>query len=257
MKKIISVALAILLLMSSLLMTSCGGVKSDISKADKKMQEVDNCKASSTVEIKMKSQGVTITTSMIYDMTYVDLLSETPKLYADVTIKAFNEEVKGVIYREDGWDYTVAEGEKFKSPVDENNDATIFELPDEVLKYAETSVKDGIKTISVDIDPDDFEELFPKFCETAYALYFEKDDIDSMVIKDGFVTVSIDKDGYLRDDNMGMICELTVEGETIEVTVTAAVRYSEYNGNHTVTPPQGYKSFPEADEGISGGITTV
>ena len=262
MKKIISLILVLLMLVSSLVMTSCFedreddgdgdkeiNVKSAMEAAGSKMDTVDSCTGNSTLTIDLKSGGMTITMEMIYNIKMAGLQSDNPLRYADVIARTFGAEETGVMYTENGWDYFVVGNEKYKTQVEEDNDASYDGFADSIYDNAKVEKTDKGNSIKMTFTEEQFLEYFPTTFDSALEMFDFQEYRDYAVVSDASVKVLIDKDGYASEEHLNFKVTISYQGETIEIVFSSIANYTDFNKPVTITPPEGYESFTERLDG--------
>lgn len=104
------------------------------------------------VNLKMSMPG---TSMEIGVKGHVQIESST-KFRADITETVAGQEIPLSLYRDGAYTYTDMMGMKVKSPVDDNlaEDALNFEFKEEYFKKLELTETDGIRTLTMSVDPD-------------------------------------------------------------------------------------------------------
>lgn len=251
MKKIIALTLAIV--MCCVIFAACGDKKTgaisyqDFEKAMEKTQALEDISAKLDMDIEIFTEGMSMEVPMEMIVKIKDAKSENPVVYVDLKMTMMGVDVAMEMYQEDGWGYYVSEGEKYKVNLEEevnieythNLDNLMQKLPEEIMKNADIeSGKDGSATLTVELGEEDFKEIFGSYMEDlGYGT-------EGATIKGASVTMKA-KDGYLTSYEMNMEMEMTVEGVVAQAAANITATYDKPGKGVEITPPEGYKDFPE------------
>ena len=254
MKKI--VALILVLVMCCSVFAACGEEKAtaknyqDFEKAMEKTQALESMSAKLDMDIEIFSEGMSMEVPMNMDIKIKDAKSENPIVYVDLKMSMMGIEMAMEMYQEDGWGYYVSNGEKYKVNLKEqvsaeytqNLEGLMQKLPEDILKKADIeSGKNGSATLTVELGEVDFNNIFGDYMkDIGYGT-------DGATIKGASVTMTA-KDGYLTVYEMNMEMEMTIEGVSTQAVAKISAKYDKPGEAVEITPPDGYKDFPETSD---------
>ena len=258
MKRIISLILALCIILACGALSACSNQSAYdvVNAAMEKTSALDSMDATVEMTIDMKTGDESIALPMIYKIKASGLQSENPKLRMDMTttvsIAGTTNSITMDIYAADGWAYISSNGSGYKMKqdamdgqmgTDMSTDLIMQPLPEALLKDCTLQKNDdGSESVRITIDGKEFMNLF-------------KDMIDSMnsnigteavnlTISDAVVTITV-QDDYISVYEMEYSMNMEVSGTAVQATASASVKYNNPGKAVTVTPPEGYESFPE------------
>ena len=225
----------------------------EFEKAMEKTQALESLSAKMDMDITVSAEGITMEVPMDMTIKIKDAKSEKPTTYVDLKMTMMGMEVAMEMYQEDEWCYYVSDGEKYKISLEEaqagdgadfthNLDGLMQELSEDIMKKASIeSNGDGSKTLTVKLSEEDFAEYFGEYMEgLGYG-------VDGATIEEASVSMTA-KDGYLTVYEMNMEMEIIAEGITTKGVAKISATYDDPGEEVEITPPEGYKDFPELTE---------
>ena len=267
MKKALSIILAAVLAIALMLaLASCGEVTAYqlVSDAIGKNEALDAMDASVDMKMKMATQGVTLEMPLTGSVKASGLKGENPVALVNMQMSLMGQNIATSIYTEDGDAYVTMSvmgmsiNRKVKAgEVPEDYDlgivieSVVKRLPEEMLKDAEVvKNSDGTKTVAAVLPEESFGDIYNEII----GKMMEKANLDTdvnMSLSDTHVEITVDKNGYLSAYKLLYKMNITMLTEGKEVKVDADVEtvitYHNPGAAVTVTPPEGYQEFPEAD----------
>lgn len=267
MKKWIAVLLAVMMLASVFGMTGCdkdnlGGGDNNttdlytlVSQAMENSQKVSSYSATITQVSTQSLMGMTMETNMTMNIKANAADSNNPEIGMDGSMTMDGQNIPYAFYFKDGWMYisTYGEGYKMQVTLDEfQQDAGSVEemftdLPKELFDGVTAKVENGVTTVELTADSDEFKAMYEKLVQEMFADVLG-DDISAVEVSDAKIVISA-SGGYVRSYDMSFKCSYTFSGETISFTVTQNLVFNSINEDVTITPPEGYESFPEMSMG--------
>lgn len=261
MKKILSVLLSVMLVLA---MAGCGGgeekekpkdAKVLLEEATEKMKDIESMDFSMLMDMDMEMAGESIAMQMEMDVQVQDQGKETMKMAMPMTMKMPSQGVTMDMnmYYTEGYYYMDMLGTKMKMPMD-------------VAEMME-GMKDG--TSATDISTDGMMELEMEEKEDSYIISFvgdtekmleySKSVMESMQSMSGVEgadvtlddikgTITIDKDGYIKEQVIDMNMTMTVEGEAVATTITTTITYNSIGEDVEVV-------FPDLSEYQEASVT--
>lgn len=269
-------ALLLCLVMSVMLLASCGGESKSPealcetafeNTADLDAYELD-MSISMTVSMDMMGTSVTQSMPMNIKLSAKDLKSETPKISMDISMEMEGEEFSATAYIEGDWMYMTSDGESYKVPtsaMDELGGMTdyskqfedlLVDLPEVIYEgVSATKNGDGSKTVALSLSAEQFEAIYAELATSlgesmSMGMLGEGTDITfkpatlSVTVKDDLVSK------YDMDFSFDIAMDMDGDSTTTEdaVSMTMSVSYDidvKKTSGVTVTPPEGYESFEE------------
>ena len=262
MKKLTSVILALVMLLSLASLTGCEKSSYEVFfDAMEKTNSLDSYSATMNMDISMKMMGMTVKVPMVYDMKVAGVQSEKPEILADVTASVLGTEMVMSLYSDAEYAYiSSADIGNMKTKLggisggeydimDDVNDIMVV-LPEEVfadIVFVENS--DGIKTASFTISEELFNEYYSDII-TSVAEQSAGSGVDVEIsISNILITVGINKAGYIANYDMEFSMEFSMDvmGTVVDVTADTVTGMKFHNPGEavTVTPPEGIEAYPE------------
>ncbi len=257
MKKLLSIILVLIMSFSCFALVSCE--KDELSKSEleaynaytaalNKTNLLNSLDGKLNMDIKMDVQGTVQNVSYVFNMKAVDVKSpRSIKMRMNGSINMVGQNIVMDAYIENGWAYydmtTGGNNLKFKTNLNGGNDeySEMFEmgsvdLPKSLFKNVSvTENADGSKTFSLTMSGAQILSLYSDLTASAGEAVKPSD------ISDAAVSATVNKDGYLSKTviTYGMV----IQGVRTDTTLT--VEYFDLGKDVTVTPIDGYQSFPE------------
>ena len=264
-KKIASLALAAMIVLSLISLTSCEKLTAYglISKGIEKSESLDSMEADMTLQIKMELQGTSVNVPIVYHVKAAGLKTENPVMSAGMQISMLGQEMKTDIYSEGEYFYLTVNNEqsmKFKADestqkeydvVDKMKDT--LQLPsEEVFKDVKIQENEGgSKTVSTELSDEIISENYQDLIDSMSSLASAGGEIGNVAFSGAKLSATVNKDGYISayELSFDMKMDAKVMEETTEVKASAVLKleYNNPGADVTVTPPEGYKDFPETD----------
>ncbi len=259
MKKIIALVLSVLLVASMLAFTSCGKEPTAyelISAATEKSAALKDIELEQTVNMKMDMMGMSMDIPIKMTLKGKDIDSDNAIYYSLVNTTMMGMSVDAVVYIEGDDVYTVTMGEGYKvkggkliDEYDISKDLTaVFFCPAESVFEGVEVVKneDGTRSVSLVMTQEEYINAYRPYYDSLMGEVGLGGDATLSDIK---VTVTVDSDGYICGFKMSCGLSMTVTEMGMDVPVTATldtdIKFVNIGGNVTITPPEGYQSFPE------------
>ena len=182
MKKILSIVLALMLLVSACVLTSCEEMTAYelIHSAIAKMETLDSFEADVVMKmdtsIKMQGATTTVEVPMTMNVKASGLKGETPLTSGSVAVTTMGVETKGNVYSDSKDVYVATEvmgqSVKLKMSADSaeagdydltgTTDSFLVDIPEDALKnVAIVESENGTKTVEVALDPADADQVVP------------------------------------------------------------------------------------------------
>lgn len=264
MKRSFVVLLSLVMLLGVFMMTSCEEpTAAVVSKAIKNTAALDSFEAKMTLNIDMKMGGADVSVPMIYDIKAKGMQGDEKIIGATAEMEMLGVEMLVDIYAEGEWSYVTVSGEAMgqtysrsykqklnaddaQYDIESDMQEILKEIPEELLEGVKfTDNEDGSKTVSIVIDDEQFKQMYDDIIESTGA-QVGADDL-SVTISNATVSVTVDG-GYVKNYEMSYDMTMTVEGVGVTASVTAAIEYSNHNGDVTIAPPANYQSFEDIEE---------
>ncbi|MBP3320808.1 MAG: hypothetical protein J6M12_00490 [Clostridia bacterium] len=267
MKKFLSIALALMLLVSACVLTSCDEMTAYelVHSALAKMETLDSFEADVKMSMKMSMdmEGLSQTMDIPLNMAIKasGLKSETPLTSGTMSMTMMGMETKADIYS-DSKDVYVAttvmnQTIKAKMAVDsaeaEEYDLTdttssfMVEIPEESLKdVAIVESEDGTKSIEVALDPAVFAENYSELIEQVNDSS-AGGEVDNITLSNIKVKVVVSADGYIAGYYLEFTMDMDVTTAGVSVAtstvVSASVEYKNPGTPVTVDVPTDLDSY--------------
>lgn len=255
MKRIISIALAVCMLLSVMVLASCSETPASlVNGAMAKMATLTSVEAKMDAEIKMSMMGIDM--SMPIDMHIVmdDIKSENPVGSVKAEMSFMGESVAMDMYMDgQGWAYMTVAGENYKV----NTETASAELPlssdsvtDMITQFPEELFEgaviekndDGSKSVALVITAEQYAELFGE------ALDGLSESMGGAVsVKDVTLEITV-KGGYVVEYDIEFDMDMNVQGMTVSASMDMDIDYINPGKDAKATPPAGYENFPVMDE---------
>ena len=258
MKKILSLALTLMLIFSCFAFTSCGKEPTAyelILSAVEKSSALSDIEMEQSLNIKMDMMGMSMDVPITMTLKGKSIDSENALYYSSATTSMMGMTVDSVVYIEGKDVYTVTMGEGFKLSLDSlegeydiaKDLTSVFFCPSESVFEGVEVVKneDGTRSVSFDMTQEEY--------VNAYRAYYDSmiSDVgagpDDAKLSDIKVTITVNKEGYISAFKMSCNVQATVTELGMDTDVNAAIstdiRFVNIGGKVTITPPEGYQSF--------------
>lgn len=258
MKKIISLALSIMLLVSCFAFASCGKEPTPyelISSAVEKSAALTDVEMEQTVNMKMDMSGISMDIPITMTLKGKDINTDNAVYYSLVKTEMMGMSVDAVIYVEGDDIYTVTMGEGFKvtgSDMLEEYDiskdiSAVFYSPAESTFEGVEIVKneDGTSSVSLALTQDEYMNAYRPYYDS---LMGEVGLGSDSTLSDIKITVTVSTDGYICGFKMSCGLSMTVTEMGMNIPVTATldtdIKFVNIGKDVVITPPEGYQSFP-------------
>ncbi|MBQ7336989.1 MAG: hypothetical protein IJW40_00890 [Clostridia bacterium] len=260
--KFLSLMLALLLICSTLVACGKPTTFEVVTDAVNKTLALDSISATMemTMDMEMASLGTSVEVPMTTTIKASGLQSDAPVILTELTMSMMGIEMETVNYVEGEYMYMTMLGESYKVKMEDMTDYDgmndidnlIKALPEALLSEIEaTENADGTKTVKVEVPNDMLDTIYGELLAQVQQSAAEGATVDSCNITEAAVEITIDKDGYISVYDMSFLMEMgmSVEGFSMDVSadVEAKVTYENPGEPVTVTPPEGYQDFPEAN----------
>ncbi len=259
MKRIISLALSLMLVVFCFAFASCGKEPTAyelISAAVEKSAALKDIELEQTVNMKMDMMGMSMDIPIKMTMKGKDINSENAVYYSLVNTTMMGMSVDSTVYIEGKDIYTVTMGEGYKVKAGEiiddydiSKDLTaVFFCPAESVFEGIEVVKneDGSRSVSLEMSQEDYINAYRPYYDSLMGEVGLGGDATLSDIK---ITVTVNEDGYMCGFKMSCGLSMTVTEMGMDVPVNATletdIKFVNIGGNVTITPPEGYQSFPE------------
>ena len=281
-KKAAALIMAMAVLAAAALLSSCGDGKKNAveelveqvtaysltSKAVGKTRALDSFDAILDISIKTNIAGADVTVPIKTKVKAAGLKGTSPVYYSGTDMTALGSAVQSESYYEGNWCYTVSAGVGTKKQVEGGGSVcegvetinSIQQVLPAMLLVDVTieSGENGLKTVSVPIPDEKFEEIFSEFVnemtvETVNSSLEGAAEITSYRGYNAVVRVAVNKDGYVESYAINFDLDVTANvtvfifktTTTLTGNVDAVLTYSDPGKPVTITFPAGYKDFPE------------
>ena len=255
MKKITSMLLIILALFTVLSFASCNALKTEevINNAIENTSKLSEYEANMSMVFDMKMTGMTMNVPMDVSMKVKDADKENPTVWASMETTVLGQKMEVETYMDDEYIYVVTDGEGYKANATEADDQYNYtesvdemfkELPVDLIKDIElVKGEDGSYTITVSIPDETFKELYADFIDEMNESALGEV-VGNITISDCTVTVTV-KDDYVISYGLSYNMSMTVQGMSVDSSVTGSIEFVNPGSNVTITPPSGYESFED------------
>ncbi len=265
MKKFLSVLLSVMLVLA---MVGCGSgeekekekekpkdAKVLLEEATEKMANIESMDFSMLLDMNMEMAGETVAMQMEMGVQVQDQGKETMKMAMPMTMKMPSQGVtmEMNMYYTEGYYYMDMLGTKMKMPM---NVAEMMEGMKDGTSAADIST-DGMMELQMEEKEDTYVISFVG--DTEKMLEYSKSVMESMQSMSGLEgadvtldsmkgTITLDKDGYVKEQKIDMNMTMAVEGEAVATTVTTTITYNSIGENVEVV-------FPDLSEYQETSIT--
>ena len=275
-------ALALVLCVLAALVSSCGdGKKTAVeelieqvtaysltSRAVEKTRALESFDAMLDVKIKTNIAGADLTVPIKTNVKAAGLKDRVPVYYTCADTSAVGGAAKSESFYEGNWCYSVNAGVGTKKRVEgggavceavETINSIQQVLP--AMLLVDVTIEDGedgLKTVSVPIPDDTFEELFNEFVdemtvETVNGALEGAAEITSYRGYNATVRIAVSKEGYVKSYALNFDLDVTANvtiiflktTTTLTANVDAELTYTDPGTPVTIAFPEGYKDFPE------------
>lgn len=257
MKKRFFAVLMVITMFLSVFMTGCMGESSFtfVNNAVQKTEALTSVNATMALEMKLEGEGMTLEIPMVMEMKAKNLKSDSQVMRISATTEMFGQSTEMDIYQENDMSYVTANGVQYKMATSEMGDSAVSDkqmnqmikaFPEEVMKDVEIGVTaDGNKAVEITFSDEEFETVFADFIDSMKNSATGSLEVEADVsLSDMKVRIAVNEDGYICDYYLFFKMAVTAEGETINMTVEAAIKYIDPGVEVEVTAPEGYKDFP-------------
>ena len=280
MKRIASLALALCVIALTALMSSCGNGKKNAveelveqvtayslsSRAVEKTRSLDSFDAMLEVNISSNIAGVDVAVPLGTKVKAAGLKGTAPVYYSGTGETVFGSASES--FYEGEWCYTVTAGVGSKQKVEGGGAvcegvATINSIQQVLPAMLLVDVtigsdENGLKTVSVPIPDDKFEEIFSEFVNemTVDAVNGALEGAAEITSYRGYnavVRITVSENGYVKSYAINFDLDVTANvtvfilktTTTFTSNVDAVLTYTDPGMPVTITFPEGYKDFPE------------
>ncbi len=272
-KKILSLALAALMLVSLFAFTSCAKETpfSLVKSAVEKTSALDAIDVDMTMDMSMDMMGISMDIPMTIDMQATGLKTEAPKVYTNMKTETSGIEMTVEIYQDGEYFYITipmlgnikTKASALTADYDSMSDveSMIKVLPEELFTEEIVIVEntDGTKTVAIDIADEKFNEIYKEFVDGATASIAEGTELSEFALANAKVEVTVNEDGYVAVYKISFDMEMTLSmgedmaalgmGEMeVTATVDSVITYNNPGEAVTVTPMENLDSFQEITE---------
>jgi len=264
MKKIFTLALALLMALSALSLASCEKALTPyetVAAALEKNAQLDAIEAEQVIKMKMDMMGMTIEMPVNGTMKATGIKSGNPVMYSKASTTVMGTTMDTETYVEDGYLYMNAMGESYKTnatAIAEDYDVlkeinSMLQLPPErVFEGVEpVTNEDGTTSFSFTMTKDDYLATYRPFFDSMSESLGVTSDGSGLKIDDVNITMTIDKNGYVCGYVMAFKLEVSVTESGVSMDIKCDVEckldFVNIGGNVTITPPEGYKDYKELE----------
>lgn len=267
MKKLLSVLLVLVMMLSLTFVFSCDkdngdgenkeptNPKTDVAQAITKTNALDEYKA--TMEMNMDMTMTILGTEMkmevpmTSDITVKNAHGEKPEIYTETEMTVMGTTTKTQTYCDGNWQYTYDGEEGYKEAAEEIGDYVesledaIKNIPNDLLEgLSFEKVENGYK-VTVQIPDDQFADIYDEIIDSATESLGEDMDV---TISNAVVDVIINN-GYIveYDIEFDMVMEMDMSGMTAQANAHVVANTTIHNPGQavTITPMEGYQDYPE------------
>jgi len=238
------------------------------SRAVEKTRALDSFDATLDVTIKTKIAGADVNVPIETKVRAAGLKGVSPVYYSGTDATVFGSAIKSESFYEGDWCYTVSGGVGTKKQVESGGSVceaveTINSIQQVLPAMLLVDVtiengEDGLRTVSVPIPDEKFEEIFSEFVnemtvETVNSSLEGAAEITSYRGYNAVVRVAVNKDGYVKSYAINFDLDVTANvtviifktTTTLTGNVDAVLTYNDPGTPVSITFPAGYKDFPE------------
>lgn len=263
MKKITSLLLAVLLLLSAMMFTSCEHAEAYMAFTDamKKTDSLDSYECNIKIDQQISAQGLYSSISAAagytseYNIKASGLNSDTPAYCGTMRVGFGSQKLDVSVYNKDGYAYYVIGQKKIKSDIksavsidynlSDMIDRITVELPEDVLKDVELiKNSDGTKTINLALSTEQFIASFKQLSEYVSVT-------DNTSIDDIRLSIIITADGYISRFTITFKADVqfaTYGIPSISTLITAEVEYVNPGTPVEVKLPDDLNDYTESAE---------
>lgn len=258
MKRIVSLILTLCMILGCGVLSACSNQSAYdvVNSAMEKTSALDSMDAAVKMTMNITIGDESINMPMNYKIKATGLQGENPKLRMEMTttasIAGTTNSITMDIYTTDGWIYMSTNGSGYKMKqeamdgqmgADMSTDLIVQPLPETLLKDCKlTKNNDGSESVRITVDGKEFMDLFKDMIDSMNSNIGTE--VVNLTISDATVTITV-RDGYISVYEMDYSMNMEVSGTAAQAAVTASVQYNNPGKAVTVTPPDGYESFPE------------
>jgi len=256
-RRILSLALAAVLLCSTLVLTSCESAESLLEKAMEKTHALESYEVKTEIEMELSASGAKVELDLVQELKASGLKGENPVSYAKTKTTAMDQTVETEAYVEGDWVYIKTAGVGSKRKLSEVKDEFDYQgeledmtklIPAELLAEVEiVKNSDGSKTVALDIPEDQFSEIFKDMVDSIQESAVAQLTVDSVEITDPSVSITV-KDGYISVYDIEFKMAITVQGTTMNCDIKTSTQFINPGEEVKAEPMSGYQSYPEASE---------
>ncbi len=276
MKRLSVAILAIIMICSMFVLISCDqtGAGSDdsgagsnnsgtetaytlVNAAMQKTTGLDSYGATMEMNIKTSAPGMTVEIPMTMEITASGLKGNDPLILTNTTMSMMGMEITSTVFEKGEWIYTSTLGENMKikasdyleqsgqSSTSDSVAGLMQMLPENILKEVKIKKTDaGLKYIEVALDEASIKEIFKDALSSSAAS--EGASLADLDISNANVSITVGKDGYVDTYSLTYKMDMTVEDISTSSEVEMTMKFNDPGKSVTVTPPEGYESYPEA-----------
>ena len=272
-KKILSLVLMLCLLITPLLLVSCdeepasdpsgdvtppapkeptaADLEKELSEAIAKVQALKEMDLKYVIDAEYVIDGSTIKMPITMVSKAKGLGGDNLITYAEVSMSSMGQNYDVINYTENGWDYTLTNGQGYKSqtdpddPQDSSLEGFFTDLKGKDIlkmdKLTYTDNADGSRTVKVEVDGEKFQEAFDEAMEIVDGLAQMGTDVE-VAVKGATLEYTI-KDGYVISYQMNYSMEMEIQGTAATCNIEVVSTVNNPGKAVTITPPEGYKNF--------------
>ncbi len=258
MKKITSILLAALMIVSVMALASCKKPETPeslVNGAIEKTNAYDAYEIDMLMEMSMNVMGMEMTIPLDMHVMTSGEKEDNPITSMNMTIELLGMSSTVDMYSEGDWAYITADDESFKMNLEDakeqvgSTDTSYLEsiIPADIFEGTEIiENEDGTKSVELVIPDDRFTEIFPTMLDSMTSTMGTGTAAD-IKISNAKITITV-ADGLIKGFDMTFDMEMTIEG--IAVTASAKVEsdYLAFGEDVVITPPEGYLDFPDYSE---------
>ncbi len=261
MKKILSLFLCLIFVFGAAFLTSCDDEKMSkeareayktYTDALDKINALDSINGKLNMSMTMKIDGTVEAMAYNFNMKATGVKNpETMKMRMDGSMNVMGESIVMDVYLDSGWAYydmtSMGTNMQFKTNLNGENEeySQMFEmgkveLPEKLFKKVDVENNaDGSKSLSLTLSGSQLLNIYPDLSDSGISAAKPSD------ISNANVSATVDKNGYLTKIEMSF----SIEVEGVRASTLITVEYIEPGKAVTVTPMEGYESFPEQSIG--------
>lgn len=226
-----------------------------LEEATEKMKDIESMDFSMLMDMNMEMAGESIAMQMEMGVRVQEQGKETMKMAMPMTMKMLSQgmTMEMNMYYTEGYYYVDMLGAKVKSPMDV---AEMMEGMEDGTSAANTST-DGMMELEMEEKEGSYVISF--IGDTEKMLEYSKSVMESMQSMSGLEgadvtlddikgTITIDKDGYIKEQVVDMNMTMTAEGEAVATTITTTITYNSIGEDVEV-------EFPDLSEYQEASVT--